>query len=132
MHETLECHRSIAKPVWPPQELIHPHTTHHKGSVLLGVLGHLDLPKAQFQVHGGEEPGTHYRLHDLLHLGKGVCIFLGPAIQSAEINAELEASVFFSHQNYRIAPWGLRRADHAPIQQGTWPGSLHVTYTPSS
>ena len=63
-----------------PQELIHSHATHRKGGVLLGVLGHLDLPKPRFQVHGGEELGAYHKLHGLLHMGKGVCILLGLAI----------------------------------------------------
>ena len=85
-------------------ELIHSHTTHRKGGVLLGVFGHLDLPKTQFQVHGGEEPGAYHGLHGLLHLGKGVGILLGPAIQSVEINTEPEAPILFAHQNHCITP----------------------------
>ena len=73
-------HWSVTKPVRHSQKLIHSHTPHRKGSVLLGVFGHLDLPKARFQIHSGKEPGAYHRLHGLLHPGKGVCIFLGPAV----------------------------------------------------
>ena len=111
LHEPLECHWSITKPIRHPQELIHSHATHHKGSVLLGVLGDLDLAKVRFQVHGGEEKGTYHRLHGLLHPRKGVCIFLALAIQSVEVNAEPEAPIFLMHQDHRVAPWALRRVD---------------------
>ena len=46
LHEPLECGRSITEPLRHSQEFIHPHTTHRKGGVLLGILGHLDLPEA--------------------------------------------------------------------------------------
>ena len=45
LHEPLECRRSITQPVRHPQKLIHSHATHRKGGVLLGLLGHLDLPE---------------------------------------------------------------------------------------
>ena len=45
LHEPLEGHRSITKPIWHPQELIHTHAIHRKGGVLPGFLSHLDLPK---------------------------------------------------------------------------------------
>ena len=80
LHEPLECHQSITEPVRHSQELIHTHTTHRKGSVLLGLLGHLDLPETQFQVHCRKEPGTHHGLHGLLHPGKGEGILLGLVI----------------------------------------------------
>ena len=71
LHESLERRRSIAKPVRHSQKLIHSHATHREGGVLLGVLSHLDLPEARFQVHGREEPGAYHGLHGLLHTGKG-------------------------------------------------------------
>ena len=97
LHEPLECCQSITEPVRHSQKLIHPHTTDRKGGVLLGVLGHLDLPKTRFQVHGGEELGAYHGLHGLLHPGKGVHIFLGPAVQSSEVNAEPETPILFTH-----------------------------------
>ena len=51
LHEPLEHCQSITQPVWHSQELIHTHVTHRKGSVLLGFLSHLDLPKTRFQIH---------------------------------------------------------------------------------
>ena len=68
------------EPIRHPQKLIHSHTTHRESGVLLGVLGHPNLTKYRLQVHSGEEPGAYHRLHGLLHMGKGVSIFLGPAI----------------------------------------------------
>ena len=76
LHESLKHHWSVTEPVRHSQKLIHSHTTHRKGSVLLRVFGHLDLPKARFQIHGGEEPGTYHRLRGLLHLRKGYASFL--------------------------------------------------------
>ena len=73
LHQPLKCCWSITKPVQHSQELIHAHATHRKGGVLLGFLSHLDLPKTRFQIHCGEEPGTH---HGLLHLGRGKASFL--------------------------------------------------------
>ena len=116
LHESLKRRWSITEPVRHSQKLIHSHTTHHKGCVLLGVLGHLDLPETRFQVHGGEEPGTYHGLHGLLHWGKGVCIFLGPAVQLAEIDTEPETPILFAHQNHCITPQGLGRPDGASVQ----------------
>ena len=94
LHEPLEHCRSMTEPVQHPQELIHAHDTHRKGSVLLGFLGHLDLPKTRFQVHCGEEPGSYHGLHSLLHLGKWESILLGPVIQLMKVNAEPESPYF--------------------------------------
>ena len=96
LHEPLEHCRSITKPVWHPQELIHPPNTHCKGSVLLGFLSHLDLPEAQFQIHGREELGTHHGLHGLLHLREGKNIFLSLVIYLTEVNAKLEVSILLA------------------------------------
>ena len=80
LHESLECRQGITEPVRYSQKLIHPHATHREGGVLLGVLSHLDLPEGRFQVHCREELGTYHGLHGLLHTGKGVGIFLRPAV----------------------------------------------------
>ena len=104
LHESLKRCWSVTEPVRHSQKLIHSHTTHCKGGVLLGVFGHLDLSKARFQIHGGEEPGTYHRLHGLLHLRKGVCIFLSLAVQLAEFDAEPETPILFTHQNHCITP----------------------------
>ena len=93
LHEPLECRWGVTEPVWHSQKLIHSHTTHHKSGVLLGVLSHLDLPEARFQVHCREEPGTYHWLHGLLHTGKGVSIFLSLAILPVEINTKPETPI---------------------------------------
>ena len=51
LHEMLECHGCIAQTERHVGKLIEPEVTHQKGCVLLGSWGHLDLPKASFEVH---------------------------------------------------------------------------------
>ena len=52
----------------------------------------------------GEVPGSYHALHSLLHLGQGVCIFLGLGVQASEIDTEAEGAILLSHQHHGIAP----------------------------
>ena len=51
LHEMLECCGCIAQPEWHGDKLIEPKVTHHEGHVLLQFWGHLNLPKAQLEIH---------------------------------------------------------------------------------
>ena len=48
--------------------------------------------------------------------GRGVGIFLGSGVQATKVDAEPKQTIFFSHQHYGVAPWGLGGSDRAAIQ----------------
>ena len=51
LHEMLECCQCITQPERHMGKLIAPKVPHREGHVLLRSWGHLDLPKAQLEIH---------------------------------------------------------------------------------
>ena len=97
----LECYtgrRACAK-------LVDTHATHRKGSILPGLLGHLDLLEPTLQVHARKVLGAHHALHGFLHSGQGIGILLGSGVQAAEVDTEPERPILLPHQHHSITPW---------------------------
>ena len=107
LQEALESHRSIAEPKGHMSKLIKPQIAHDEGSVLLRPWCHLDLPKSTFEIHHAEMCSTHHTLQCLLDLGQRVGILLCACIESVEIHAVAQQTIFFSYQYHCIAPWRL-------------------------
>ena len=80
------------------------------------TLGHVDLPKSTFKIHGGEVCSSGHALQHLLYPGKRVGILLHLHVETSEINAESKGSIFLLHQYHCIAPGRLARLNGASLQ----------------
>ena len=91
------------------QELVNAHATHCKGSVLPGLLVHLDLPEPTLQVHTRKVSGTHHALHGFLHTRQRIGILFGLGIQVTK-----------SMQNHSDSPFFLTST--MALHNGDWEG----------
>ena len=104
LHEVLECCWSITQTAGHVQKLVNAHAAHCKGSVLSGLLSHLNLPEPTLQVHTRKVSGTHHALHGLLHTRQGIGVLLGSGVQAVEVDTKPERPILLPHQYHSITP----------------------------
>ena len=107
LHEVLESHWRVAEPKGHMSKLVKPQIAHSERGVLLRAWHHPDLPESAFEIHHGEMCSAHHTLQCLLDLWQRVGIFLCMHIESVQIHAEAQRTIFFSYQYHHVAPQRL-------------------------
>ena len=116
LHQTLEGCIHVTQSKGHPGEFIEPKVANCQRNVLLQLWGHANLPKSTLEIHGGEMCSSGHALQHLLCPGKRVGIFLCLRVETSKINAELQSSIFLSHQYHCITPGGLARLNGTSLQ----------------
>ena len=106
----------VTEPKRPTSKLLKPQVSHGESGILLGLQCHLDLPESAFEIHCGKLRGARHTFQCFLDQWQRILVLLCVCIKSVKIHAEVQRSIFLSHQHHRVAPWGLTGAYCPSIQ----------------